>query len=130
MNQILLDTNAFTALFRGDESIFRALERADSIYASVIAIGELEAGFRGGSKYRQNIDILEKFLHKPSVETLSVTRETSDCFGRIKNQLRKSGTPIPINDIWLAAQCLENGAVLVTYDNHFSNVPGIRLWTF
>ena len=61
MSSMLLDTNAFTALFRGDEAILKALARADSVYASVVAIGELEAGFRGGTRYDENIDILERF---------------------------------------------------------------------
>lgn len=128
MRSVLLDTNAFTALFRGDDVVWKAISTADNVFASVVAIGELESGFRGGSRYAENLEILERFLSKPTVETLAVTRETSECFGRIKNTLRKKGTPIPINDIWLAAQCVENGAVLVTYDRHFSAIDGLRLW--
>ena len=128
MKTVLLDTNAFTALFRSDMAVLDAIARADRVCASVIAIGELEAGFRGGSHYRKNIDILERFLAKPTVETLPVTRETSDYFGRIKDELRKNGTPLPLNDIWLSAHCLENGAVLITYDKHFCHIPGLRRW--
>ena len=128
MKNVLLDTNGFTALFRGDEAILDCLARAERVYASVVAIGELEAGFRGGSRYRQNIEELERFLGLPTVETLPVTRETSDYFGRIKDSLRKNGTPLPLNDIWIAAQCLETGAVLITYDKHFSQVAGLRVW--
>jgi len=128
MKSILLDTNGFVALFKGDQSVLEELALADCVYASVIAIGELEAGFRGGSKYRKNIEILERFLSKPTVETLQVTRETSDYFGRIKNALKKKGTPIPLNDVWLSAHCLEKAAVLITYDRHFSHVPGLRMW--
>jgi len=128
VRSVLLDTNAFTALFRGDNVVWKAISTADNVFASVVAIGELESGFRGGSRYAENLEILERFLSKPTVETLAVTRETSECFGRIKNTLRKKGTPIPINDIWLAAQCVENGAVLVTYDRHFSAIDGLRLW--
>ena len=128
MRSVLLDTNAFTALFRGDVVVWKAISTADNVFASVVAIGELESGFRGGSRYAENLEILERFLSKPTVDTLAVTRETGECFGRIKNTLRKKGTPIPINDIWLAAQCVENGAVLVTYDRHFSAIDGLRLW--
>jgi tRNA(fMet)-specific endonuclease VapC len=128
VRSVLLDTNAFTALFRGDDVVWKAISTADNVFASVVAIGELESGFRGGSRYAENLEILERFLSKPTVETLAVTRETGECFGRIKNTLRKKGTPIPINDIWLAAQCVENGAVLVTYDRHFSAIDGLRLW--
>lgn len=128
MRSVLLDTNAFTALFRGDKAVLDALARAECVYASVVVLGELEAGFRGGSRYAENLAVLERFLAKPSVTTLPVSRETSDCFGRVKDALRRQGTPLPINDVWLASQCLETGAVLVTYDQHFGAIGGLRLW--
>ena len=128
MKTVLLDTNAFSALFRGDEEVLKAISKADHVFASVIVIGELEAGFRGGSRYAANIEILERFLVRPTVETLEVTRETGDCFGRIKDALRRKGTPLPVNDIWIASQCIERGAVIVTYDRHFANIGGLRIW--
>lgn len=128
MKAILLDTNALTALFRGDHGVMDVLAKADCIYVSVIVIGELEAGFRGGSRYAENLAVIERFLAKPAVVVLPVRRETSDCFGRIKHALKTGGTPIPINDIWVAAQCMETGSVLVTYDRHYEAVAGLRLW--
>lgn len=128
MRDAILDTNAFTALFRGDEAVLNVISSAERVYASVVAIGELEAGFRGGSRYVENIGILNRFLAKPTVETLAVTRDTGECFGRIKEGLRRKGTPIPMNDVWIAAQCVEVGGVLVTYDRHFMLVDGLRLW--
>lgn len=129
MKAILLDTNAFTALFQGDTDVLDVVSKADSIYASAIVVGELEAGFRGGSRYSENLAVLDRFLSKPSVELLPVLRETSECFGRIKQSLKVKGTPIPINDVWVAAQCMQTGAVLVTYDAHFDSVDGLRVWT-
>lgn len=128
MRAVLIDTNAFTALLRGDPDVLKAIDHADCVYASVIVIGELEAGFRGGSRYSANIEILERFLTKQPVEILPVTRDTSDAFGRIKNTLRQKGTPIPINDVWIGAQCIETGAHLLTYDRHFSQIDGLRIW--
>ncbi len=128
MKAILLDTNALTALFRGDQSVLEVLGKADCIYVSVVVIGELEAGFRGGSRYADNVAVLERFLSRPTVEILPVRRETSDCFGRIKQALKTKGVPIPINDVWVAAQCMETGSVLVTHDRHFDLVDGLRLW--
>jgi tRNA(fMet)-specific endonuclease VapC len=129
MNAILLDTNAITALFQGETAVLDAVATADCVYASAIVIGELEAGFRGGSRYADNLAILNRFLAKPSVTILPVGRATGECFGRIKQSLKRKGTPIPVNDIWLAAQSMETGAVLVTYDGHFDLVDGLRLWT-
>jgi len=128
MKAVLLDTNAFSSLFRGDEEVLKIISGAEHVFASVVVIGELEAGFRGGTRYRENIEILDRFLARPTVETLDVTRETGECFGMIKDTLRRKGSPVPVNDIWIAAQCLERGAVIVTYDNHFSNIEGLRIW--
>lgn len=128
MKAVLLDTNAMTALFQGDRAILDAAAKADCVYASAIVIGELEAGFRGGTRYAENLALLDRFLGKPTVEILPVRRETGDCFGRIKQALKAKGTPIPVNDVWVAAQCMETGSVLVTYDSHFGVVDGLRLW--
>jgi predicted nucleic acid-binding protein len=68
------------------------------------------------------------FLAKPTVETLPVSRDTGNCFGRLKSALKAKGKPLPINDVWLAAQCLETGAVLLTYDPHFAAIDGLRVW--
>jgi tRNA(fMet)-specific endonuclease VapC len=89
MSRVLLDTNAYTALFRGVPEILTVIVRAERVYASVIAIGELEAGFRGGSKYAENVEMLERFLAKSAVAVLPVSRDTSDCFGLIKDSLRR-----------------------------------------
>ena len=128
MKAVLLDTNALTALFQGDDAVLDVMAKADSVYASAIVIGELEAGFRGGSRYADNLAVLDRFLGRPTVEILPVRRETGDCFGRIKHALKIKGTPIPVNDVWVAAQCMETGSVLVTYDRHFDVVDGLRLW--
>jgi tRNA(fMet)-specific endonuclease VapC len=125
---VLLDTNAFAALFRGDQEVLDVLARAECVYASAIVIGELEAGFRGGSRYAQNLALLERFLARPTVEVLPVSRDTGNCFGRVKSALKAKGKPLPINEVWLAAQCLETGAVLITYDQHFAAIDGLRVW--
>ena len=128
MKKILLDTNAYVRFLRGDEKVLAYLARADSVYMSVFVMGELFAGFKAGRKEKSNRQLLERFLLKPTVSILDATLETADIFGLIATSLRRSGTPIPINDLWIAAHCLETGSVLVTYDDHFSVVPGLRLW--
>ena len=128
MKKILLDTNAYVRFLRGDEKVMSCLARADTVYMSVFVLGELFAGFKAGSKEKGNKELLERFLLKPTVSVLDATMDTADIFGFIMASLRKSGTPIPINDVWIAAQCLETGSLLVTYDNHFAQIPGLRLW--
>lgn len=72
--------------------------------------------------------LLEKFLSQPNVHMPDITRETAEAWKTIRLVLRKNGTPIPINDVWIAAQAMETGSVLVTYDDHFAAVPGLRTW--
>jgi tRNA(fMet)-specific endonuclease VapC len=76
----------------------------------------------------QRISIIEKRVNLTTVTILEATIETTDVFGLIMASLRKSGNPIPINDVWIAAHGLETGSILVTYDDHFAMIPGLRLW--
>lgn len=128
MKKILLDTNAYTALLRGDEAILDLLGQAETVFMSAIVLGELHAGFKGGNKEAANRLELEAFNQRPTVRILHVTQETAEIFGTIKNRLRAAGKPIPINDVWIAAHATEAGAFLVTYDDHFSHVAGLLRW--
>ena len=128
MKRILLDTNAYARFFGGDEGVLSVLGEAETVYLSAIVAGELIAGFRGGSRLQQNRTQLAQFLRKPTVRALEVTTETAEVFGQVKDTLKRAGTPIPMNDVWIAAQAIETGSVIVTFDEHFSQVPGLRLW--
>ncbi len=128
MKSIILDTNAYAAFLAGNHAILDALSQAETVFMSVIVLGELQAGFRGGHKRAENERILEKFLTRPGVLPLLLSLETARIFGEIKAGLARAGTPVPINDVWLAAQTVETGSVLVTLDAHFRRVPGLRLW--
>lgn len=128
MKRILLDTNAYVRFLRGDEKVMAYLAQADTVYMSVFVLGELFAGFKAGGKERNNKQILERFLLKPTVTVLEATIETADIFGLIMASLRKSGNLIPVNDVWIAAHALETGSILLTHDDHFAVIPGLRLW--
>ncbi len=128
MKGVLIDTNAYGRLLAGDGLVLDALAEAEHVHLSVFVMGELLAGFRGGSKSLQNRQTLKAFLAKPTVAFLGATTETAEIFGQIKDDLRKAGTPIPVNDVWIAAHAMETGSVLITYDGNFQRVPGLRLW--
>ena len=128
MTTVLLDTNAYTALLAGDEAVLDALAAAEGVLMSVIVLGELSAGFKGGRREPDNVAALDDFLRRPAVRMLDVTKATADVFGAVKHQLRRAGTPIPSNDVWIAAQAIETGSWLITYDRHFLEVPGLLLW--
>ena len=128
MKKVVIDTSAYVRLLAGKEDVLDAIAAADTIFFSVFVLGELYAGFAGGSRERENKALLHRFLSKPSVKMLNATAETADVFGMLKSNLKRAGTPLPINDVWIAAHAIETGSVVITYDAHFKMVPGVRLW--
>jgi len=128
MKKIVLDTNAYTRLLTGEEDVLEVIGAAGTVYMSIFVLGELYAGFAGGTKERGNRDTLNRFLLKPSVKILNATSETAEIFGIVKQDLKKAGTPLPINDVWIAAHALETGSTIITYDGHFKKIAGLRRW--
>lgn len=125
--RLLLDTNAYSALMRGRNDVVAVVRRAELLYLSAIVVGELLFGFRNGARYERNRDTFRAFLANPYVEFLDVTHTTADRFARIASGLRRKGTPIPTNDMWIAAHALEVGADLMSFDRHFEVVEGLVL---
>jgi len=125
--KLLLDTNAYSALRRGHPGVADLVRRAERILMSTVVIGELQFGFRNGSRYEHNWNELRAFLDHPYVQTLPVTMKTADRFGRVAAALRRRGKPIPSNDIWIAAHAMESGAEVVTFDPHFDRIEGLAL---
>jgi tRNA(fMet)-specific endonuclease VapC len=121
----LLDTNAYVELLKGDEQVARVVRASEELVFSMVVVGELLFGFRNGNRYDKNLALLDDFLAQPWVSLQLVTRATADRFGRVAAALRKAGTPIPTNDIWIAAQAFETGAELVTFDRHFDDIRGL-----
>jgi len=124
----LLDTNAYSALKRGHAEVAQLVRASSELAFSTVVIGELQFGFRNGAKLDRNLAELDAFLENPRLLVLPVGRVTADRFGRIAAMLRKAGTPIPTNDIWIAAHAFESGAELLSFDAHFAAVPGL-VWT-
>ncbi len=124
----LLDTNAYVALKRGHADVAALVRDSSELVFSTIVLGELLFGFRAGTRYDKNATELEAVLADARVSMLPVTRTTADRFGRIAAALRSAGTPIPSNDIWIAAHVFESGAELLSFDGHFANVAGL-VWT-
>ncbi len=129
MNRILLDTNAYSEFLRGNDQVLSALAKSKTVFVSIFVLGELFCGFKGGKKESQNKDLLSRFLDKSTVQVLDATQETAEIFGFVKNDLRIKGTPIPINDIWIAAHTIESGSTIVTFDDHFNKIAGLRIWS-
>ena len=123
--RVLIDTNAYSALIAGDGRVADILAESDAVLLSPVVIGELYDGFRGGSRNRENREILQRFREKPRTICIPVTENTAEWFAEIKQILRIKGNPIPMNDVWIAASCMEHGASLLSFDKHFTEINGL-----
>ena len=123
--KILLDTSAYVRFKRNDAEIVEIITGAESVLFSSVVLGELLFGFRSGTRFKKNLTELNRFLTHDAVEIVSAGKITADRYSRIATQLRRQGTPIPTNDIWIAAQTMEHGAELITTDAHFDNISGL-----
>jgi len=127
MKKIIIDTNFYVAFKRGDEAAIQALKKAEYRAVNTVIMGELLAGFRGGSKEKQNRKELDAFFDSPRVDLLPIDDGTAEFYAQIFSELKEKGRPIPTNDLWLAASALQHGLALATYDSHFSNIIGLLL---
>jgi len=125
MKKVLIDTNIYSHAIKGNSLAEKIMKQADELLLCPIVAGELFSGFRKGSMEAANMEVFNKFLHSPRVSILSISLETSEFYCSILDQLRINGTPIPTNDIWIAASAMEHGAHLATVDKHFKNVAGL-----
>jgi tRNA(fMet)-specific endonuclease VapC len=124
--RIVLDTSAYSRFRSGDPRMLDCLTRAEAVLLPVIVLGELEAGFRLGRHVRENRVALAEFLQEPFVAVSSVTPDVARRYGEIFAELRRAGTPISVNDLWIAACTLESGAHLVTYDADFERISKLE----
>lgn len=122
--KILLDTHAYSD-WRRHGQWNRTISTAAEILMPAIVLGELRYGFQGGVQAGENEAKLGRFLRHPAVRVVSVGESTSRCYAHLKHFLRMQGTPIPENDIWIAALALEHAAPVLTSDAHFKHLPQI-----
>ena len=121
--KLALDTNRYTDLCRGDRSVVEAVEFADEVWLPFIVLAELRAGFAVGSQGPRNEAVLRRFLMRPGIGVLYADEQTTHHYGAVYRQLRKQGTPIPTNDMWIAALVLQRSLVLSARDVHFDALP-------
>jgi len=124
-NSIVLDTSAYSDFLRGHPAIKLALQRADEIFLNPVVLGELLAGFLRGKDEKKNRAILQEFLSSPRVKVIEIDEETSERYAAITDYLRVKGTPIPTNDLWIAASAMQHGLKVLTTDKHYLKIPHI-----
>jgi len=120
---LALDTNRYTDLCRGDSQVVETVEAADEISLPFIVVGELRAGFAVGREGPRNEAVLRRFLLKPGVRVLYADEQTTYHYATVYRQLRTQGTPIPTNDMWIAALVLQHSLTLYDRDRHFDALP-------
>ncbi len=125
MRRVLLDTSAYSAFKRGQRDAVDAIGSADRLLVSSIVLGELRAGFVRGNRVRQNEAELARMLDAERVDVIAVDAETSERYAAIVDSLRRAGTPVATNDVWIAACAMQHGAVLLTADTDFRRIGQI-----
>lgn len=126
----MLDTSAYSAFKRGHPDVLSEVRRAREILVPSVVVGELLAGFSRGSRRARNERDLAAFLGRSRVCEVPVTHDTAERYAVIHANLRAAGTPIPTNDVWIAACAMEHGAELLTLDRDFTAVPQILVRCF
>jgi predicted nucleic acid-binding protein len=121
--RVALDTNRLTDLFQGDTALAQQLGVCEEVWIPLVVLAEIKAGFYGGAQRHRNEALLQRLLAKSTVGVLLPGRETAEHYARLFVQLKRAGTPIPDNDLWIAALALEHDLVLITRDQHFERVP-------
>ena len=123
--RIVLDTSAYSRFRARSEEVADWIAHCEAILLPVAVLAELEAGFRLGSRFDENIRVLEDFLAEPFVRVLPATSDVARRWAQVFVALRKAGTPIGSNDIWIAAATLDAGAHLLTFDDDFRKIAGL-----
>ncbi len=126
--RLAVDTSAYIAFCKNNRMAVDALQKADQIILPLMVIAELRAGFAVGKRGDENEQVLQRFLNSDRVSIMSPNEDTCYIYARLFSYLRGKGTPIPINDLWIASITLQSDAMLLTFDRHFHALPQIPKW--
>ncbi len=123
--EVALDTNALSAFAEGDDALGAVLMPFRTLALPVTALGEYRYGLQASKKRTRLEEWLDELLGE--VRVLETTSRTTVVYARVRHHLRGAGTPIPENDVWIAATAIEHNLPLVTRDNHFKVVRGLEV---
>ncbi|MFQ5771605.1 MAG: type II toxin-antitoxin system VapC family toxin [bacterium] len=128
MKRILIDTNIYVEAMYGNPDITAKLQKVELIGINTISMGELLTGFKVRKQSNALILQFEEFLDSPRVELFSINHLTANFYSEIYIKLKQAGTPIPTNDIWIAASAFEHGLMMFTLDKHFHKITGLHFY--
>ena len=123
--RLALDTNRYTDLARGEPQVVELAQTAETVFLPFVVVAELRAGFAAGRRGAENERALDRFLGKPDVTILFADDATTRVYASLFRQLRIQGTPIPTNDLWIAALVVQHGLSLCSRDAHFDRLPQV-----
>jgi len=122
VTRLCLDTSAYSHFKRGDPRVVEILDRASWLGLPSVVLGELRTGFALGALAEENERELQRFIAHPVVTILDVDDPASRIYAEIVVALRAAGTPLPTNDLWIAAVAAREGASVLTFDRHFESI--------
>ena len=127
---LCLDTSAYIWVARGKAApaLLYSIQTADVIIIPLFVMAELRLGFLEAVRGSDEEATFRTFLAAPSVKVAYPDEITTRFYAEFHYYLRRKGTPIPVNDIWIAAQAVQASAVLATFDAHFEQLPQVTLW--
>ena len=123
MRSLLPDTNVLVDFLNGDHVLSDIIETADRLVVTPIVLGEFFAGLGPDTRSRRHNNALSNLMEDAAVEYFAFSENTPLFYARTYQFLKAQGTPIPTNDIWIAAFAQETGSVLLTRDRHFQYIP-------
>ncbi|MBF0388245.1 MAG: type II toxin-antitoxin system VapC family toxin [Candidatus Omnitrophica bacterium] len=127
MKELAVDTSVYVDYLRGESAARDKLESAVRIALPAAAVGEIMSGFRSAEAGKRDRALYDEFCRVFDVLILPVTEKTAEHYAHIMRWLKSQGTPVPANDIWIAAAALEHGMPLATSDNHYKKIPHVIL---
>jgi tRNA(fMet)-specific endonuclease VapC len=120
-----MDTSAYSHMRMGHPDLANMLASAEALLIPVTVLGELEGAFELGSRARANRLALAEFLSESFVSVLPTTPDVAHRYGQIYARQRRSGRPVPVNDMWIAASAIDCGGHLVTFDKDFGRIEAL-----
>jgi tRNA(fMet)-specific endonuclease VapC len=121
---VILDTNGLSAIADGESALEPILRKAAQVVIPVIVLGEYRYGVSHSRDCKRYEQWLTEFL--PKFRILDVDERTTVSYAAVRTELKRAGTPIPSNDVWIAALCRQHSLPIVSRDRHFDAVPGLK----